>query len=136
MKRFLLASLCLFAVVGCGGSGSNGTAQPQLAGEYEGRWVNIEDPADSGISSWTIGENGSITGTDVDDTEEFFYTVFGETDDAGNVDATTSLVGEEEVISLTGRLQFDSQNRLTGELVWNSVPPLTYRYTFTRSNAN
>lgn len=80
-----------------------------------------------------MGENTSITGTDVDVSQEFFYTVFGNVDSSGNVDATTSLVGGEEVIALTGRLQFDSQNRLTGELVWNSVPPLTYRYTFTRT---
>lgn len=131
MRRLLFASLFVFALAGCGGSGSNGTA-PRLAGSYEGTWVNVDDAEDAGVSSWTIAENGAITGTDIDVSQEFQYTVFGNVDSAGNVDATTSRIGADEVIGLAGRLQFDDESRLTGTLVWDSEPPLTYRYTFAR----
>jgi hypothetical protein len=119
--------------MGCGGSGSNPTS-PALAGTYEGTWVNVADATDTGTSTWTIAADGTITGTDTDDSDEGVYTVTGDIDDAGNVDATTRL--GEDSDSLTGRLRFDAQNRLTGNLVWDGVPPATYRYTFTRANPN
>ncbi|MGV3617388.1 MAG: hypothetical protein ACO1SV_18845 [Fimbriimonas sp.] len=132
MRYLLLLSLCLIALVGCGGSGSNSDSSSRIAGVYDGSWANVDDAEDIGVSSWTVYEDGRITGSDVDVSEEFFYTVFGTIDAEGNVDATTSRVGEEEVIALTGRLQRDSQGRLTGNLVWASDPPLTYTYTLTR----
>lgn len=95
----------------------------------------MNDPTDIGASSWTIDENGRITGSDNEVSQEFSYTVLGTVDKSGNVDATTSLVGGEEMIRLTGRLQFDAQGRLTGNLVWGSEPPSTYSYTFTRSTS-
>ena len=131
MKALILLTFCFLSLIGCGGN-SGTTVQPQLAGSYFGTWVNIDDPLDTGVSEWMIGEHGTITGNDIDATHEFSYTVFGTIDSAGNADATTSLIGGEEVISLDGHLQFDAEGHLTGDLVWASEPPLTYRYTFTR----
>jgi hypothetical protein len=132
LRYLLLLSLCVLALAGCGGSGSNSGTRPQLAGSYSGTWVNVDDAEDIGVSSWTIGEDGRITGSDIDVSQEFSYTVFGTVDAAGNVDAVTSLIGGEETIELTGRLQFDAQGRLTGDLHWASEPPFTYTYTLTR----
>jgi hypothetical protein len=132
LRTLLLLSLCVLALVGCGGSGSNAGTRPSLAGSYDGTWVNVDDPEDIGVSSWTIDKDGRITGSDVDVSQEFSYTVFGTVDDQGNVEAVTSLVGGEEVIELVGRLQFDSQGHLTGNLEWASEPPFTYTYTLTR----
>lgn len=131
VKRLLLASLCVFAAVGCGGSGSN-PVLPTLPGTYEGTWVNVNDPTDVGTSTWVIDMDGTISGTDIDGSDDSSYSVAGDVDNAGNVTATTTLTGSEETNSLTGRLQFNAQSKLTGNLVWGSVPPLTYRYTFTR----
>jgi hypothetical protein len=133
VRRLSLLPLCLFAVVGCGGSGSNSSTAPRtFAGEYTATWVNVADAEDHGVSTWTVGQNGQISGNDLDVSGEFSYIVFGEIDAAGNMEGNTSRVGAEEVIRLSGRLQFDNQNQLVGNLVWDSVPPLTYRYTFTR----
>ncbi len=125
----LLSTLLLtIALVGCGGSGSTET----LAGSYQGSWMNVADATDVGTSTWTISPNGQINGTDVDGPDDSSYTVSGQIDGLGNVNATTSLVGGNETIPLTGRLERDSQGRLTGDLVWASNPPSTYRYTFNR----
>lgn len=132
MKFLLPLAFCLLALAGCGGSSSTGTPARTLAGEYQATWVNVADAEDHGISSWTIGQDGQIAGNDVDVSGEFSYIVLGTTDASGNVNATTSRIGPEEVIALTGRLQFDDQGRLVGDLLWASTPPLTYRYTFTR----
>lgn len=133
MKRLLLLSFATLAVVGCGGSGSNPVSR-SFAGMYEGTWVNVNDASDTGTSMWIVAADGTITGTDTETGDGVTYAVGGDIDAAGNVDATTTQ--GEESDSLTGRLQFDNQNRLTGNLVWGSVPPLTYRYTFTRASPN
>lgn len=135
MRRLSLLPFCLLFVAGCGGSGSNPTSNPRaFAGEYQATWVNVADAEDHGVSTWTIGQNGQISGNDFDVSGEFSYIVFGEIDSSGNMNGNTSRVGAEEVIQLSGRLQFNDQNQLVGNLVWDSVPPLTYRYTFTRQS--
>lgn len=93
----------------------------------------MTDAEDHGVSAWRISEDGAISGSDIDVSQEFSYTVFGNIDRSGNMDGATSRVGEEEVIGLAGRLQFDNEGKLTGDLVWDSNPPLTYRYTITRA---
>lgn len=136
MRRLSLLPFCLFALVGCGGSGSNSSSTtPRYAGEYYGTWVNVADAEDHGVSSWTIGEDGTLSGSDVDVSQEFSYVVFGNVDAQGNVDGATSRIGEEEVIGLSGRFQFDNEGKLVGDLVWASNPPLTYRYTITRARS-
>jgi len=131
LKKVLLAALCLVAVAGCGGSSSSGVNRT-VAGKYSAQWVNVDDATDFGSSEWIIDADGSVAGTDIDVSHEFNYTVFGTIDASGNLDATTSLVGGDEVIPLTGRLQFDSAGKLSGDLHWASTPPTTYTYTFTR----
>lgn len=92
----------------------------------------MADAEDHGVSTWTIGQDGTVSGQDIDVSGEFSYIVFGGIDSSGNFDGNTSRVGAEEVIGLSGRLQANNQNQLTGDLTWESTPPLTYRYTFTR----
>ncbi|MGV3618116.1 MAG: hypothetical protein ACO1SV_22550 [Fimbriimonas sp.] len=129
MKRLLLASLCLFAF-GCGGnSGSNPVS---FAGAYSGTWVNTEDATDTGTSTWTIDANGTVQGNDFETGDGVVYDIEGTIDGRGNLTAMTDPTSDEGPVPLTGRLSYDSQNRLTGTLTWAANPPLTYRYTFTR----
>jgi len=132
LKKFLLLAIVGVALIGCGGSSSKSTVRA-LKGTYTAEWVNVADAEDKGSSSWFIDSRGEISGTDTDVSGEFVYTIYGNVDPVGNVNATTSRIDVEEVIGLTGKLQSDSQGRLVGELKWASTPPLTYRYTFTRS---
>ena len=131
MKSILSLLLCILFLVGCGGSGTS-PATRSIAGNYEGVWVNIEDPLDKGRSDWLFREDRSVAGNDIDDTKEFAYVVEGSIDAAGNFVGETRRIGFEEVVPLAGRLEMDSQGHLVGNLVWSDTTPLTYTYTFTR----
>lgn len=133
MKRFLLASLGALLIVGCGGSGSSSApALPPLAGEYNGRWNNVQNAADDGISTWIIEDDGTFQSYEAETQPETLFLAEGTIDAVGNVRATIRNSVTDEGVPFTGRLQRDAQGVLRGELTWGSVPPRTCRYILTR----
>jgi len=129
VKRLLLASLCIFAV-GCGGNSSNSNASFRFAGTYEGTWVSTADETDHGTASWLIRSDGTFEGRDVDSTDGTIYMTGGNINASGNVQSVTLPHGGDPV-NMNGTLQFNTQNQLTGVLVWQANPPISYRYTLT-----
>lgn len=132
MKRLLLLSLALVAVVGCGGnSGSNPV---RYEGTYTGTWVNLENGEDQGTSTWTIESDGTVDGQDFDPGRETTFHVQGRIQSNGALTSTSTPTSGEPA-SLNGTLSFNNANQLTGTLVWSAEGTQSYRYTFTR-NAN
>ncbi|RYG38483.1 hypothetical protein EON81_03560 [bacterium] len=131
MRRSLLAFPLLLALAGCGGSSGGDSASP-YAGTYSGTWTNLDDARDAGTATWTVQNDGTISGTDNDPGRETAFNIVGRIDSAGTVTTTSTPAGGGEAATLNGRLLFGTSGELAGTLNWGVEPPLSYRYAFTR----
>lgn len=62
VKTLLVASVAM-ALVGCGGNGSSIVNSPsKYGGNWSGNWTSTT-LADGGVTTWTVAQDGSITGT-------------------------------------------------------------------------
>ncbi|GMV88378.1 MAG: hypothetical protein AMXMBFR81_13090 [Chthonomonas sp.] len=106
----------------------------KFAGYYAGDWVSLTDATDAGPCTWTIGSDGTIEGTDNDPVRGLVFTVRGRIDKDGNVTTMSTPDNGDPAASLNGRLQFRADGTLSGVLEWGVAPPLSYTYTFARTD--
>ncbi|RYG46037.1 hypothetical protein EON79_11165 [bacterium] len=132
MRRSLFALPLLIALAGCGGGSSDVNSASPYAGTYTGTWVSLTDTSDAGTATWTVGNDGTISGTDVDPGRETTFSIAGRIDANGNVTTTSTPAGGGEAATLNGRLVFEIEGPLAGTLTWNIATPTSYRYAFTR----
>ena len=133
MKSFqrMLAGVAVITMMAGCDSYSTAEASP-FAGTYNGTWVAVNDPSDAGTSVWTISSAGAVSGTDVDPTLGISYNVVGYINPQGQVTTTATPNNGTGAATLNGTLQFETANRLAGNLVWGVQPPATYRYVLNR----
>ena len=130
LTRLSLLTAALIVMAGCAGSNSSVTPSA-FAGSYTGTWVNTTDATDAGTSLWSVDSEGRVDGQDFDPVRGTTFHVVGRIDAAGHlISNSTPTTGSSA--TLNGDLAFNAQSKLTGQLVWGVVPPLTYTYTFTR----
>ena len=132
MKRYLWAAVLGLAIVGCGGNGTGTSlSTDRFAGTYSGVWINVDDATDSGTANFHFGANGVMTGEEFDPGGVQSGTLVGTIDATGNL--TSVLTEETEVSDFNGRLALDGSGTLSGILVWQGPPLISYRYTLSPS---
>ena len=129
-KRFLAGLAAIALLSGCGYDGS--PEGSRFAGTYTGTWVAVNNAADAGTSVWTISESGAVNGVDTDPTLGITYSVIGLINPQGQLSSTATPSNASGGASLNGVLQFETTNRLAGNLVWGVQQPATYRYVLNR----
>lgn len=122
------AAVVAFAA-GC--SDYDNDASP-FAGSWTGTWVAVNDPTDAGTSRWEISSTGRITGLDFDPAP-ITYSVTGTIADDGTVATVATPNNGTAPANLNGKLAFEPNRRLSGDMVWGVLPPITYRYSFART---
>jgi hypothetical protein len=131
MKGLLLLIGLALVLSGCGGRTAQSIATPaRFAGTYAGPWVNVDDPEDEGTAEWTFNENGVVTGQEFGPNGGASGTVRGTIDAMGNL--TSVLTEETEASAFNGTLTPDGSGNLTGTIVWQGPPAISYRYSLSR----
>jgi hypothetical protein len=111
----LLGIFALVAVVGCGGgnSGNGGNAGPSpFGGTWIGTWA---DAVQSGTLNVTVVQDGTITGTVVNNTLGITGTVGGSTTNAGVVTSTYNYPGRP-IIQANGNVAIAQNGHWTGSV--------------------
>jgi len=129
--RYLWLLPVLLLVCGCGGSSSSVSSANRFAGTWNGTWVNVNDPKDAGDSLWTVDSTGAVDGQDFDPGRTTIFHVVGSIDGSGMLSSNSTPAGGSPS-TLDGPFSVTAGGQFTGILVWGVVPPLSYRYTFTR----
>lgn len=130
--NWIKAAVVGAAIVACAACSDYDNDASPFAGSWTGTWVAIDDPEDAGTSRWEISSTGQITGLDFDPAP-INYTVTGTIADDGAVTTVATPNNGQGPSNLNGKLAFEPNRRLSGNLVWGVLPPITYRYSFART---